>query len=312
MQADLYCRYNSAVFETRGATRYDVSVVDEDFLEGGSWNHSVAPEFNTRITKLQKSLADGGARNPQRFQNLSLSECMTRYDSRYITDRRDIILVTPKRTWANGTFFLFGTTVVDLSSPLYPDKTMWLFAAYDNPSGQFTEYDSKYREDLSATLRWWACKDTPRLCYSDPSDTRSYCNPCNIKSTIANLDGWTIGGFPISYCLSELHESKCEVQFSLAILIIVMICNAIKALCMFLALRSLEDKPLVTIGDAIMSFLETPDKTTVGCCLLSKRDLNRLNKRNPQQVPQDRFWRPRTYFWFNGPSLTRWLLCIAL
>ncbi len=52
------------------------------------------------------------------------------------------------------------------------------------------------------------------------------CNPADILNSI---DTWTIEDKPIDYCLSEVLEEKCKLQFSLYIMIIVIFCNFVKA-----------------------------------------------------------------------------------
>ncbi|ERF76580.1 hypothetical protein EPUS_05853 [Endocarpon pusillum Z07020] len=56
-------------------------------------------------------------------------------------------------------------------------------------------------------------------------------------------------------------------------MIVVMVCNVGKALLMFLITFVLKDKPLITIGDAIDSFLNDSDQTTRGLCLSSKKSI---------------------------------------
>ncbi|KAF3009632.1 hypothetical protein E8E13_007344 [Curvularia kusanoi] len=66
-----------------------------------------------------------------------------------------------------------------------------------------------------------------------------------------------------------------EVQMSLTFLMVVIVCNAIKVGCLvFLLWKGTDDAkpPLVTIGDAISSFLEAPDSSTRGYCTYSKAE----------------------------------------
>jgi hypothetical protein len=66
-----------------------------------------------------------------------------------------------------------------------------------------------------------------------------------------------------------------EVQMSLTFLLVVVICNAVKVGCLgFLLWKGTNDTspPLVTIGDAVASFLEAPDESTRGYCTYSKAE----------------------------------------
>ena len=99
----------------------------------------------------------------------------------------------------------------------------------------------------------------------DQSDTavndisQSYCN-----FTSGN-DTWLVTGHGgqtlIDYCLSDITDAHCEVSMSVYILLVIIICNFVK-LCSFLYLISTKLEPLVTIGDAIQSFLADEDLST--------------------------------------------------
>ncbi|KAJ5155144.1 hypothetical protein N7492_007947 [Penicillium capsulatum] len=80
--------------------------------------------------------------------------------------------------------------------------------------------------------------------------------------------------FPVSHCLSKDAKQRCQLLFSLPIAIIVLACNCIKLICMFLAAKSVNRREvLLTVGDAVASFLTRPDPTTRGRCLLSHADV---------------------------------------
>lgn len=69
--------------------------------------------------------------------------------------------------------------------------------------------------------------------------------------------------------------TNSEVQMSLTFLMIVIACNTIKVGCLgFLLWKGTDDTnpPLVTIGDAISSFLEAPDSSTRGHCTYSRTE----------------------------------------
>ena len=89
-----------------------------------------------------------------------------------------------------------------------------------------------------------------------------------------------------SCCAKTTTNSPCKLVFDAHIIVIVIICNAIKALCMFLVVLKADDYPLVTLGDAIASFLEHPDPTTKGMCLVSKQDVLAKAFENPLRFPK--------------------------
>lgn len=60
----------------------------------------------------------------------------------------------------------------------------------------------------------------------------------------------------IQYCFSRPVEEHCKLQFSLAIMIVVIVCNLMKTICMSLSAWKQDPEPPVTLGDAVASFLD--------------------------------------------------------
>lgn len=152
---------------------------------------------------------------------------------------------------------------------------------------------------------------------------------------------WTIDGYPIDYCLSQPTEPRCKLQLSLVIMIIVILCNLAKILCMSLTIWKPASMPLLTLGDVIASFLDQPDPNTANNCLASKyrfRQARRIkftwgvpnpahrevsgrtndgliDRNEPQQVGWSeaiRTCKPVCYRWYHATSLKRWIFCISL
>ena len=134
---------------------------------------------------------------------------------------------------------------------------------------------------------------------------------CNIEKLQEQADDWEIGGYSppmtVQYCYSQRVEEHCSVQFSVVIMSIVIFANAIKSMCMLLTLWRQKQAPLVTLGDAIQSFLQLSDPATANQCLANKDDF-----RYGKWSSRARHWKPRRFFWFSGASKTRWLTCNIL
>ena len=82
----------------------------------------------------------------------------------------------------------------------------------------------------------------------------SVCDP----ETILQSAQWTLNGHVVSQCLAREMPEQCELNASLAIMIVVMVCITGKLIALVLAIALSRDQPLVTIGDAIASFLQEP------------------------------------------------------
>lgn len=118
----------------------------------------------------------------------------------------------------------------------------------------------------------------------------------------SNTAGW------LQYCLSVPVEEHCKIQFSLAIMIAVIVCNLIKTICMSMIAWNRGPEPLVTLGDAIASFLDRPDVTTEGGCIAARRQFEKSKSWN---LLSSR-WDPRRLRWFRAASRRRWVVCNIL
>lgn len=146
----------------------------------------------------------------------------------------------------------------------------------------------------------------------------------SLQSALAGADSWKVHSYPIDYCLSEIVPEDCKLQFSLPIMIVVIFCNLVKALCMLLTILKQKHTPLVTSGDAVASFLDVPDSTTAGRCTMSKMDVmeNRWASKQPNgqvaflpAVPREYKFNPIKRYghsWFRAASVRRWLFCNVL
>ncbi|KAI5779603.1 hypothetical protein EDC01DRAFT_731135 [Geopyxis carbonaria] len=142
----------------------------------------------------------------------------------------------------------------------------------------------------------------------------------NLRDVVHN-GRWEFCGSEVEWCYAEEIAEECSVQFPTSLLIIVIVFNAVKIACMILALvllrparrpgpKTLEteedrearlklnedDEPLITVGDAIQSFVKFPDKHTETMGLITRKDVVSKGPRNihPTDAPleqcQQRRW----------------------
>jgi hypothetical protein len=104
--------------------------------------------------------------------------------------------------------------------------------------------------------------------------------PCSqYISDIRSRDDWVVYGYKVDRCLADMEGEKCTLEFSLPLAIAVIGTNFVKAVLIVLAPVLLSGAPILTVGDAIASFLRSPDKMTEDNCLLS-RELVALKSKN--------------------------------
>ena len=65
---------------------------------------------------------------------------------------------------------------------------------------------------------------------------------------------------PISHCLAQKATQHCSLRFNVYIMVAVITCNAVKLSCIIGFIWRGDSSPMVTIGDAVASFLDTPGK----------------------------------------------------
>ena len=91
-----------------------------------------------------------------------------------------------------------------------------------------------------------------------------------------------------------------------SMLIIAAILNALLVINMVFILTRSSFDPLATLGDAIRSFLRTPDPTTTEQSLLTKADIQQGLWGSHETKPCV----PGSHYWLQAPSLSRWALTI--
>jgi len=157
---------------------------------------------------------------------------------------------------------------------------------------------------------------------------------CNAGAIIRNLSDWKVTPkeIPIDSCYSVAAAEHCTLQYSLTILIIIISCDSLKLLAMFLVLK-MPGNPLTTLGDAIASFMENPDPTTAGRCLMNNADMQRKSRvfglvaAQPFEnqvlpklgmtwsevvAPRPVVWRSRNRRWYSVPSAKRWVALYSM
>jgi hypothetical protein len=117
--------------------------------------------------------------------------------------------------------------------------------------------------------------------------------------------------FAISECWAERTEEHCSIRYSLPIALIVVIFNFLKIVLFCAVAFTIHEDPLVTMGDAVSSFLKRPDDTTRDMCLMSRLDFE--NERTVWETGYGpRFYVAKVRRWSNAASKKRWATCCAM
>jgi hypothetical protein len=98
----------------------------------------------------------------------------------------------------------------------------------------------------------------------------------------------------IAYALVEPVGDGSSVQIGLYFMIVVIISNLAKFLAILSTLKESSSLQLITTGDAIASFLERPDMTTIGMCNLKKEKI--INQIHSTQNMESAPWHSRRLY----------------
>lgn len=119
-----------------------------------------------------------------------------------------------------------------------------------------------------------------------------------------------VDGAQVEYCLGQpttADEEVCTVKLNGVLLAILLGLHLVTFFATAASLLLARFDPLVTLGDALSSFLRDPDPTTRMNGLLTKENL-RTNM-GGWGFTEGKYWVPqREHRWFRSPSLTQWLI----
>ncbi|KXG52210.1 uncharacterized protein PGRI_084940 [Penicillium griseofulvum] len=226
--------YNSAIYETTAVFAYDV------FAGPGSLAHKNVTDLYMSGYVNHREKGD----SLDSFQHLLHAATNGTLDRLQGTECLDAFAQIFQKTYSR---LLIVTGDVVIANDSYEH-------VYTNPVFNPNEYVSSSTGPYD-----WLCLDFPR----DPG-TRPDCNVNSIPkiSTQIAKNNWTVTHYKVDYCLAEKQQEHCKLQYSLPITIIVITFNIFKAGILFYMWFKIPDTdiPILTIGDAIASFLRQPDR----------------------------------------------------
>ena len=222
--------------------------------------------------RLFTSMLEGYNASTPSYEGLAPSQCAKFYNTDIVSQRRNLFLITNHTSTAT-----FNNTLL---------KTFIVRGDEDSPNTR-------------------VCLDSLRR----PSG----CDTSELTSRVVNGHPWLVTlsreeVVKVIGCKSEITNEKCKVQFSLGIMIAVICCNLVKACAMIMTIVRSRETTLVTLGDAIDSFLRIPDPTTEGICFADRRFIGREWRRGRRTGPRQ--WKQKgVQRWWTSVSKTRWITC---
>ena len=279
----LHLLYNSAVFSTLSAQECAAFAVSHDFQGELPWNLTSFlpnPDIESRGSMLQRDFPT--------LQKLENKDCIKAYSPMFISSHGDVVVVTNCSRFDAGN----GLPYNEASSPQKVPANST--GSYSTIIDLAPDSNTIFYGSMS-----WAC-----LSDSCVYDTKQ------LEEDADHLS-WRGSTCFVSYCLAQTVAPHCEVQYSAMILIVVTICNLLNTFCISRLIWRSQIQPLVTVGDAIASFLDSPDWTTTDMCLAGKRAFMRKSDWRVQYLNSQ----SECHSWFKAASAHRWFTtyfpCVA-
>ena len=110
-------------------------------------------------------------------------------------------------------------------------------------------------------------------------------------------------------------SEKCALQYSSTMLGVVVACNFVKVVCMIataLFVWDLEEPIFATVGDAVASYLKTPDETTTDLCLMGRTEAKAWASNSLKQDDCALYNPPKRRPLFSATSKSRYLITMGL
>jgi hypothetical protein len=208
--------------------------VTEEFVDQSTDNftrHDITRNDEINVINHMFDLAHAGG-----LQRLSKSDCINAYAQTYQSARGNLLLVVSNVTE------IYGQGAV---------------ADFEDQVAPITSLDDSSPDPFS-----WICH---QIAISDSCAS-------SISQLQDHIADWRpYGGKAIEYCMSEVVDQHCRLQYSAPLMLVVVMIGLLKTGTMLYIAFVVSDEPMLTIGDAISSFLAFPDLRTRGMCLLDKR-----------------------------------------
>lgn len=245
----LHLVYNSVVFSTLSTHSYAVLLVTPDFLSGAPFLDTtplIIDASRRVVDGITRMLLDDIAKIENIQRNVSVSKQDQSNSEWQELDSRQC------REAYRHEILSDRSDILAVSSANSTVTSLLYFQSKTSGSGS------------------WTCPD--RICKNLNSIA------CDRMCGNSTTDYFELYHYPIDHCLSRRPAEKCQLQFSLPIMIIVMTCNLTKAVCMLLTIRHRFATPILTLGDAVTSFLKRPDIYTKNNCLSDKYNFRQRSK----------------------------------
>jgi hypothetical protein len=251
--------YNSVVFMSTSAQTYGVfqfgpeaKTAIENGVFKGSKNSTFGGGYYGNDYVSGQVYAE--AFKAGQVKELTPLECINAYSVNFQATRGNVFLVLDEGAMAADEIYAFFPEIKRTGVCSTQTGTTWVYQQFSKEAGTCFEQEAyRFLPRLQADPSIWAPFERHRV--------RS--------------------------CLSEFTDQKCTLNFSVHLIIIVIVFNVIKIFAFLIGVSTLRNDPMLTVGDAVASFLREPDATAHSMCLVSQQEINKAGVNWPaRQQPR--------------------------
>ncbi|KAF6834613.1 hypothetical protein CMUS01_06085, partial [Colletotrichum musicola] len=185
-------------------------------------------------------------------------------------------VVAPSRTevdmvdWIDSAWLNAWTYMETLFNPLGGN----LLVVVGDPEESLSDTDIQFHKDGRVFISSSPEIDIPQpfewMCQREVVDEIQTCEDWLLEFK-ATPDNWKPFKSVVKECYSQATDEHCKIKFSQLLCWVVVAVNLLKVALMLLIAFGRGESPLLTVGDAVASFLEHTDETTRGMCLKTKQ-----------------------------------------
>lgn len=272
--------YNSVVFDAIDVNTFSAITATSDFLNGTVFRPDMYDcamdgsylDFIDYVSDIQSE-----APTYTRLEPLECIHTYSRPQARYA----NVILVTKENGQLSVVNHRAGVGGADLDGTRWPCESL----TFERRYGCSTT-------DFMADVRAHGWK-SPGLIDIESPDSNGTCNDRRSM-------------FEIDYCLAKHTSEECLIFVATPLLAVVIACNFIKLACLVVTFFCLRFTPLITIGDAVESFLNEKDTTTAGFGILTAATISQWSSGRTRTPP--RRWTVKKKRGLAAVSRCRWIL----
>jgi hypothetical protein len=316
--------YNSIIYSGTPFNQYAVVSATESFLEDSGLNFSGVNwqalqsnyEDNSTLTQKIVSGMQDKAIAGQLFKMNNL-DCIIAYAQQAQSTYGSLLLIVNGSNSTTSTDPMQKVYISDRPSSMFilnpslPDDSDWSAGLAGDTStawGMFGSYGS------APDPFGWICggKNTTLPDPHSLDDTGGPCVGSKLDRVKANSSHWSPFGEEVSYCLSEPAVEQCRLYGNFLLVLVVAGTNSVQIFALATVIIRSNSSPLLTIGDAISSFLKVNDDTTRDMCLASSHHFRLLNYEKREWTALLTSWIRKKRRLCSTVRLGRWVSAIGL